>query len=404
MNPTIEYLFSLHTFGMKFGLRNIRSLLHFCGDPHHQLRTVHIAGTNGKGSTSSIIASILTAAGYSVGLYTSPHLVSFNERIRINGVMIPEKDLVRYVRKLRPEIERLHATFFEATTAIAFRYFADQQVDIAVIETGLGGRLDSTNVLRPMVSVITSIGKDHTQQLGTTLYDIASEKAGIIKRNIPIVMGNLTGVARKTIIEAAKKKHSPWIAASKINAPKGIQIELKGIHQRANARTALATISLVTKHFLIGDQAVKQGLEQTSALSGLRARYEFHKGHPDVVLDVAHNPDGIKTLVTELSELTYQRIVILFAVMKDKDYRSMLKQFKKLHPVIVATQPAGERALPSGVLHSVCQSMGFHSYETKNLREAYQIAKKKSGQKGLLIVTGSHYLIGEVIPLIEKKP
>jgi dihydrofolate synthase/folylpolyglutamate synthase len=404
MNPTIEYLFCLQTFGMKFGLRNIRALLRSCGDPHRSIRTIHIAGTNGKGSTSSMIASILTAAGYSVGLYTSPHLISFNERIRINGVKISDNDVVKYVRRLRPEIDRLNATFFEATTAVAFKYFSDQNVDIAVIETGLGGRLDSTNVLRPLVSVITSIGKDHTQYLGTSLRSIAAEKAGIIKRRISVVLGDINGVARATILRRAKIMSAPAIESSKMKIPAAIRLGLKGNHQRKNARAAIAAVAVAARHMLIGDRAVKDGLEQTTSLSGLRARLEYRKGKPDLLLDVAHNPDGIKTLVREVRAMPQKRFIILFGVMKDKDYRSMLKQLARIDPIIIAAQPHGERALSVDDLVNECKKLGIPSIRSKNVPDAFRLAKQKAGESGLVITTGSHYLIGELLSLIEKKP
>jgi dihydrofolate synthase/folylpolyglutamate synthase len=404
MNPTIAYLYSLQTFGMKFGLRNIRSLLQSCGDPHRQIRTVHIAGTNGKGSTSSMIASILTAAGYRVGLYTSPHLVSFNERIRINGKMISDAALVKYVRQLRPAIDRRQATFFEATTAVAFRYFADQKVDIAVIETGLGGRLDSTNVLRPLVSVITSIGKDHTQLLGTTVDAIAAEKAGIIKRRTPVVIGSIKGPAFKTILRRAKRMNAPVLESAALNIPSHIRLELKGKHQLMNARAAVAAVSVICRTLLIGDNAVRQGLEHTSALSGLRARQELRKGKPDILLDVAHNPDGIRTLIREVNTMSYKRFVVLFGVMKDKDYRSMLKLLAVLDPLIVTAQPHGERALTTAELHNECKRLGIRSIRSKDIPDAFRLAQRKAGSGGLLIATGSHYLVGELLPVIEKKP
>jgi dihydrofolate synthase/folylpolyglutamate synthase len=403
MNPAIAYLYSLQSFGMKFGLQNIRSLLRGCGDPHRKIPTVHVAGTNGKGSTSSMIAAILTAAGYKVGLYTSPHLVRFNERIRINGVPIPDDALVRYVRALRPEVDRRQATFFEATTAVAFQYFYDRAVDIAVIETGLGGRLDSTNVITPLVSVITSIGKDHTQILGSTYSAIASEKAGIIKRRIPVVIGNIKGTARKVIIKKALGSGSAVIDGMRFPLPKHSTVGLRGAFQQANARTAAAAIAVVSKYFLVGDSAVRTGLEQTAELSGLRARCEYITGSPNLLLDVAHNPDGIRTLTGELKRMSAGKFVLLFGVMKDKDYRSMLASFKPFKPFIVAAQPHGERALQADDLQKECRQLGFRSVPVSDVRNAYRTAMRHAGNKGLVVVTGSHYLLGEVLPLTEKK-
>jgi len=389
---------------MKFGLRNIRLLLKAVGNPHHSFRTIHIAGTNGKGSTSSMIAAILTAAGYKVGLYTSPHLVTFNERIRINGKMISTKEVTRYTERLRSQIIKHKATFFETTTAIAFKYFADQKVDIAVIETGLGGRLDSTNVLVPMVSIITSIGKDHTELLGKTISSIAKEKAGIIKRNVPVVIGNVHSTAKVVIVKTAKQKGSVLIQSSKLTIPTDIKLELNGIHQQANAKAAIAAINVVSRHLLIGNRAIQEGLEHTAQLSGLRARFELRKGRQDVLFDVAHNPDGIKTLVTELSKLPYKRFVIVFGVMKDKDVRSILQQFKRIDVTIIATQPNIDRALPSTQLFELCQKMNFQCFHASNVHDAIPLGAAMAERNSLLVFTGSHYLLGEVLPLFEKKP
>ncbi len=402
MNSTLEYLYSLQKFGMKFGLRNIRSLLHSVGDPYKKIKTIHIAGTNGKGSTSSMIAAVLTAAGYNVGLYTSPHLVKFNERIRINGRMISDSDIVRYTKKLKPQIQKLKATFFEATTAMAFNYFADEKVDIAVIETGLGGRLDSTNVILPLVSVITSIGKDHTEQLGNTLGSIAREKAGIIKSNIPVVIGAINGSAKKVIAQTAKEKKSLLIESKKLKLPSDIHIQLKGEHQITNAKAAIAAINVVSKYFLIDKKAIREGLENTSQLTGLRARFEFIQRTPNILLDVAHNPGAIQTLVSELKKLTYKKFVIVFAVMKDKDFRSILKQFKRFKCTIITTQPKVERALPSEQLYAICKEMKLNSLHAPTVRDALNIGKKITGKNDLLVVTGSHFLVGEAIAILQK--
>ncbi len=402
MQTTLNYLYSLHKFGMKFGLRNIRILLRSIGDPQKRINTIHVAGTNGKGSTSSMIAAILTAAGYKVGLYTSPHLVRFNERIRINGKMISNSDIVRYTKRLKPQITNIKATFFEVTTAMAFKYFADRNVDIAVIETGLGGRLDSTNVVTPLVSVITSIGKDHTEQLGNTIASIAYEKSGIIKRNIPVVIGSLTRESKKWIAQTAKQKKSLLIESSALDIPEDIHLPLTGMHQIANAKSAIAAINIVSQNFLIGNKAIRAGLENVSRLTGLRARFELIRGTPDLLLDVAHNPDGIKTLVTEIKKLSYKNIVIVFGIMKDKDYRSSLLHLKNLNPTIVATQPNVERALSSEHLFAVCKEFKLNALHVPVTRMALKTGKRIAGKSGLLVVTGSHFLVGEIIPMAGK--
>lgn len=403
MRSSEEFLYSLQKFGMKFGLRNIRALLHAVGDPHRSFPSIHVAGTNGKGSTSSMIAAILSAAGYTVGLYTSPHLVSFHERIRINGTPIDKDALDRYVRLLKKEIRRRHATFFEATTAIAFRYFADQKVDIAVIEAGLGGRLDSTNVITPLVSVITSIGKDHTEILGTTIAAIATEKGGIIKRGKPTVIGPLSTAARNVLRTIARRRHSPLIESAGMTIDRSISLELPGAHQRSNAKIAVAAVSLLGEKFLIGDAAVKQGLEQTRSLSGLRARLERIPGKPEVIVDVAHNPDGIRRLVSALRTLRIVRPRVIFAVMKDKSYRTMVRLLRSVDPVIYPVQPSTDRALSSDVLYDECVAAGLRARRTRTPAAALQRARAEAGKHGVIVVTGSHYLVGEMLPLVEKK-
>ncbi|MEW5799053.1 MAG: folylpolyglutamate synthase/dihydrofolate synthase family protein [Bacteroidota bacterium] len=386
---------------MKFGLRNIRSLLKFVGNPHRKYKTIHIAGTNGKGSTSSMIAAILTAAGYKVGLYTSPHLVKFNERIRINGRMISNTDVVHYTKKLQPQIHKLKATFFEATTAMAFRYFADQKVDVAVIETGLGGRLDSTNVIRPIVSVITSIGKEHTEQLGKTITAIAKEKAGIIKHTTPVVLGHIPRTARTVMLHKAKEMHAPVLFSDRISLPKNVLLQLRGKHQIKNAQCAVAACTIVGNQLLIGDKAIHDGLQHTSALTGLRARFELVKSTPSILLDVAHNPDGLKTLCKELRGLRYKKMVIVFAVMKDKDYLAMGRELRKLHAAVVVTQPNVERALPAQDLYEAYSKLNLLLHYAPSVRDAMRAGRKLAGKRGLVVVTGSHFLVGEVMSVLK---
>ncbi len=403
MKSTLDFLYSLQTFGMKFGLANIRALLRYINNPQKTYPTIHVAGTNGKGSTSSMTAAILTAAGYKVGLYTSPHLVKFNERIRINGKMISDHDVVHYTKILKSEIQKVQATFFEATTAIAFQYFADQQVDIAVIETGLGGRLDSTNIIKPIVSVITTIGKDHTEQLGKHISQIAFEKAGIIKNRTPVVLGSIDGRAKSIIVAKAKERKSPILFSTKLQFPKNITLDLKGQHQLANARTAIGAITVVSNAFVIGDHAVKTGLEKASQLSGLRARFEFIQDHPRLLLDVAHNPHGISSLVSAVKKLPKVKTVIIFAVMKDKNYHAMLLRLKKVSTTIILTHLVTSRSMAVDALADVCISLGFTVIVKSDISEAVTTGKKLAGAKGLLIITGSHYLAGDVLSYLSKK-
>lgn len=425
LQSTLEYLYGLQKFGMKLGLRNIRLLLRSIGNPHESFPSVHIAGTNGKGSTASMIAAVLTASGYRVGLYTSPHLVRFNERIRINGRMISNADIVRCTKLLRPHIEKLNATFFEATTAIAFKYFQEEKVDVAVVETGLGGRLDATNVLCPLVSVITTIGKDHTEQLGKTLEKIAFEKGGIIKRRVPCVIGRVHPAARHVLQKLAERRHAKFFDSqlySKVwNAgpdhifsniilftPRAaylnIRAPLLGDHQLDNIQTAITALEqLVHCGFYISEKSVKYGLAKLTHLTGIHGRLEILSESPVVILDVAHNPDGIKKTVAAIELFDFENLHLVFGVMKDKDYRTMIRTVSKLRPVVYAVQPKMERALETDEIvreffHHRCISHAFRSVE-----EGMSAAMKNVKKKEMILVTGSHYVAGDALKVWKKK-
>ncbi len=406
IQTTLNFLYSLHSFGIKLGLKNIRKLLSTLDNPHKKIITIHVAGTNGKGSTCSMIAAILTAAGYKVGLYTSPHLVRFNERIRINGKMISDAEIVRYAKIIRSEVVKQHATFFETTTAIAFKYFFDTNVDIAVIETGLGGRLDSTNVIRPIASVITTIGKDHVKHLGNTIGKIAFEKAGIIKYKIPVVAGNISGTAKKVIWEIAKKKKSKIYFSQKEildNSLKNFAVELQGKHQTDNTKTALSVIHAISNKFSVSDEAIFNGLANTTALSGLRGRFEFlRRGTKRIILDVAHNADGIEVLVQSLKAVSSKKIVVIFGVMKDKNYRTMLEKLQKISPKIIATQPNIERALRPEQIGNLCAEMEIEYIVTKNVNDAVRVGIISIGKEDILVITGSFYVAGEAVSFLEN--
>jgi len=416
---TLEYLYSLQTFGMKLGLRNIRALLHFCDDPHKQFRSVHIAGTNGKGSTAAMIAAVLQSAGYRTGLYTSPHLVKFNERIRINGKMISDADLIRYTAFFRPAIDKFKATFFEATTAIAFKYFSDEMVDVAVVETGLGGRLDATNVLIPEVSVITSIAKDHTQHLGNSLRRIAREKGGIIKRGKPCVIGAMGRSARRELNRIAEQRYSRLIPidavkstnrrenaadvqvvdfASKKTSYEKIRIPLTGEHQMMNAKAAIAAIEcLRSKGVPVSVHAIRRGFEQVRRLTGIRGRFEILQRRPLIVLDVCHNPDAVSVTTASLREFDYRKLILVFGVMKDKDYRSMIRTFAALQPIVFAVQPDIERALTAGIIADIFRESNCRVHSWKTVADGLREALRAQRKNDLLLVCGSHYVAGEAL-------
>ncbi len=421
---TIEYLYGLQTFGMKLGLHNIRALLRFCRNPQRQFRSVHVAGTNGKGSTSSMIAAVLQSAGYRTGLYTSPHLLKFNERIRINGRMISDADLVRYTALFRPIINDLKATFFEATTAIAFKYFADQKVDIAVVETGLGGRLDATNVLLPEVSVITSIAKDHTEHLGRSFRKIAFEKGGIIKRGTACVVGVRNQSALRELRRIAKHHRSQFIATGNVqsskmrveqnnfqianfitgnNSYRNLHIPLFGENQIRNAEIAITALEyLQTKGIAIAASAFRQGFAHVHRLTGIRGRFEILKRRPMVILNVGHNPEAVLVTAASLRNIHYKKLILVFGVMKDKDYKSMIRILSSFKPAVYAVQPKMERALPAAIIADIFRSMNCTVREPGDIAEAIREALRTQKEDDLLLICGSHYVAGEALQLLPK--
>ncbi len=412
----LDYLYSLQSRGMKFGLRNSRLLLREFGNPHRKYPSIHIAGTNGKGSTSAFLASILQEAGYRTGLYTSPHLLRFTERIRVNGKELPAKRLVDYVEELRPAIERLNATFFEATTAVAFRYFADEGVDIAVIETGLGGRLDSTNLILPLASVITSIGLDHTQILGSTIKEIAAEKGGIIKTGRPVISSVTRREADLVLRRTARERNAPFHRArSIVHLVDGKHVfrfrggiadgetvvpGLTGKHQIRNIETAVATLSVLQKSgFLktISVENIIRGLERVCENTGMRGRYEVVRTRRGLLtFDVAHNPDGIRALVEHVESQREFPSVIVFGVMADKDYRSILRSLRRIGRTLVAVAPHGERALGIEELTRQARIAGFRATGESSVAAGVRRARQMARGKRILI-TGSHYVVAEAM-------
>ncbi len=410
---------------MKLGLSNIRTLLRDCGNPQKQFSSVHIAGTNGKGSTSSMIAAVLQAAGYRTGLYTSPHITLFNERIRINGKMISDEDLVRYTQKFRPDVDSLKATFFEATTAIAFKFFADEKVDIAVVETGLGGRLDATNVLRPEVSVITSIGIDHTEQLGRTLRAIAHEKGGIIKTRVPCVTAVQREDALRELRSIAKRRRSPFIIAPSMNVqPKPAQgpdhqvftiqtdnkryqdlrIPLLGSHQIKNAALAISALECLQDRGVdIPPKAISEGFRRLLQLTGLRGRFEILRKDPLVVLDVGHNPSGIAATVETIRNYRRGKVVLVFGVMGDKEYRPMIRSLASLRPRVFAVRPDMERALPAETISALFRERKCRAQSVLTVESAVEKALRVQKRNDVLLICGSHYIAGEALKAIRKR-
>ncbi len=418
-----SFLFSLEKFGMKMDLENIRALMKYAGHPHERLKIIHVAGTNGKGSTCAMIASVLTSMGYKVGLYTSPHIVSFTERIRIGGGPISEEDVETLTELFQPEIIKLRATFFEATTAMMFKYFADSKVDFAVIETGLGGRLDSTNIVDPLISIITGINFDHTEVLGDTLEKIAFEKAGIIKPNKPAVVNVQSDSLKKVFRTAGLRKGSDvffvdensMYADALMNIDNSIlnasvfgiaypqlKIGLGGEHQIQNSLTALTALYLLNHADIeIDRKAIYQGLDCITNNTGHRGRLEIISRDPFVIVDVAHNPDGINAVMKSLAVLNERKGVLLFAAMRDKDARSMLNSLRERFGTVILTSLRSGRSMNVEELKKLSDSIKLSSQIFDNSSEALRAALTQSDNDYFILITGSHYLAGEAMPLLE---
>ncbi|MEX1274875.1 MAG: folylpolyglutamate synthase/dihydrofolate synthase family protein [Bacteroidota bacterium] len=422
---TVRFLYALQQHGMKFGLRGILALLHALKNPHRSLPVIHVAGTNGKGSTASMLAAILTASGYKTGLYTSPHLLDFSERIRINGRPIGRKEIVRFTKRMRQTINRHQSTFFEATTAMAFAWFAERKVEIAVVEAGLGGRLDSTNVVRPLVSIITSIGLDHKEILGATVEQIAREKAGIIKRKVPCITGVTDRRALRVVRRVCRERSAPWLDGSRYKTRiKGAtwegtsldlalgntkivdaHIGLAGLFQVSNAAMALGAIDLLNKtgRFEISIDEVKKGLNDVQALTGLRGRLQCFRKDPPVFLDVAHNPDAVRTLVRSLQKLSSEPFMLVFGVMRDKDCDAIVRAFAPIVSEAIAVAARTERSLSASDVAAAFSRRRVPVTAALSVREGVELALKRSGHRRPILISGSHFVVGEAMEALASK-
>lgn len=380
----------------KADLRNTHALMELLGHPERGLRCVHVAGTNGKGSTSHLLASVLHCAGYRTGLYTSPHLKDFRERIRIDGAMIPERAVVRFVERSRDAFAPITPSFFEWTVALAFQWFREEQVDIAVIETGLGGRLDSTNVVVPDVSVITNIGWDHSDLLGPTVEHIAAEKAGIMKSGVPVVIGEAEGAVARILHDTAATVGAPIIFVDP-SAPLRHGPGLVGAHQERNARTALAALeALRSNGWRIAEDAVGEGFRTVVERTGLRGRWEIIGQDPLTIADVGHNEDGLRMVRQQVERTPHHRLHIVLGTVNDKDIARMLAQL-----------PAGasyhfcKADLPRGLaateLAARARAFGLSGIVHPSVRAALAAARQAARPGDLVLVTGSVFVVAEVL-------
>lgn len=387
---------------MKLGLENISELLASLGNPQEKYPTIHVAGTNGKGSVSSMLAAALQANGYKTGLYISPHLVNFTERIKINGEEIPSRYVAEFLEANWSKVEELKATFFEVTTALMFSYFADMKVDVAVIETGLGGRLDGTNVLRqPLATVITSIGLEHTHILGDTLELIAGEKAGILKQGSPAIV-NVEEQLRHVF---TKKAYEVWTSVTFVDNQSQLpeelsDISLKGRHQEENIRTVLATLGLIS--LPLDTKKAYHGILNTTSLTKLRARLEEYDYQPaaengvKLILDVGHNAPAFEYLRDYFVSIGVRPIVVAgFA--KDKDVDDILLLIKDFSSSFVAVGADMHRALPADELHHVAIANSIDSVLGGNVRDGVSLAIRNASRGDVILLCGSHYVVGEFL-------
>ena len=422
---TIDYLYSqlpmfsrIGSAAYKTDLHNTIALCNSIGNPQQKYKSIHVAGTNGKGSTSHMLSAILQQAGYKTGLYTSPHIKDFGERIRVNGEMISEKFVVDFTERTKEITKEIEPSFFELTVAMAFEYFAEQQVDFAVIETGLGGLLDSTNIITPILSVITNIGYDHQNILGNTLAEIATQKAGIIKENVPVVIGETLPVTKPIFIATALNKNTPIQFAEENFITSFIDIEgelllcnikdiaenlteklrcgLSGLYQAKNICTVLAAVKELRKlEIIIPESALHSGIENVKKITGLRGRWEILQQHPTIIADVAHNKDGIQQIIDQLNTVyPTTQLHFVLGFVKDKDVEDVLKLFPD-NAKYYFTNAHIPRAMLNTELQQKAANAGLTGECFETVDEAVNAAKQNAEKSDLIMICGSFFIIAE---------
>lgn len=412
---TLDFMFSqlpmYHRIGAaayKADIQPTIDMMTALGNPERKFKSIHVAGTNGKGSCSHFLASILQEAGYKVGLYTSPHLVDFRERIRIDGEMIPQSAVVDFIAQHSSLITEKHLSFFEMTVGMAFDYFAREKVDIAVVEVGMGGRLDSTNIITPLLSVITNIGLDHTQFLGHTLKAIAGEKAGIIKESVPVVIGETQPETKPVFERVAAERHAPISFADahyRVDRIEDYTEELTGEYQKKNIATVLQAVDILrdNSEFRIHDSELKRGLAHVVTNTHLHGRWQKIGDAPLTICETAHNSPGIDSMLGKLATMDFQALHVIYGCVNDKDYRKILQhlhtEFAKLGKLFDwrFSQPSVPRGLPVNDLQAAAHELGIEGGAFVNVKEAIADAQKKAGDKDLVLVTGSIFLIADAL-------
>ena len=418
---TIEYLYNqlpvyqkIGGLAYKEGLDNSLALDELFGHPHQNYKTIHVAGTNGKGSTSHLLAAILQQSGYKVGLYTSPHLVDFRERIRVNGEKISKQYIVDFVNYNKQNFEPIEPSFFELTMMMAFKYFADKKVDVAIIEVGLGGRLDSTNIITPDLSIITNISKDHTQFLGDTLEKIAAEKAGIIKKNVPVVIGEASGSIRTIFESTAERVGAPIIFAedehmikSFVSTSSGwlfdtkrfdqIKGELMGYAQIKNASTVLAAVRKLQEiGYSITTKAIREGFKYVCEITGLMGRWQILQTNPKVICDTGHNIGGMKYIVEQLNNEKFEKLHFILGMVNDKDITSILEILPK-NAIYYFTKANIPRSLNENDLATQAQEKSLEGKAYQTVEESIIAAQRAANEKDLIFIGGSNFIVAEAL-------
>ena len=401
---TLDYLFSALPMYQRVGnvafkkdLTNTLKLCEVLDNPQHKFRSIHVAGTNGKGSSSHMLASVFQSAGYKVGLYTSPHLKSFTERIRINGQPIPEQNVVDFVARIQPTIDQIHPSFFEMTVVMAFDYFAEEQVDIAIIEVGLGGRLDSTNIITPELSLITNIGFDHMDMLGNTLQEIAFEKAGVIKRNVSVVIGESQNETTPVFTKKAKEMNSELVFADQepLNTSE-YSLDLPGTYQAKNIKGVLAAVNVLRKKgWEISEEALAHGLANVRTQTGLKGRWQILSEAPLTVCDTGHNKEAFDYIIPQIESSSFEKLYMVLGFVNDKKLDTLIPRLPA-QAQFVFCEAKVPRAMKLERIEELVSPFGLKADFVQGVNEAIALAKSKATKNDMIYIGGSTFVVAEI--------